>query len=78
MTSDVEFSGEHISEREEEEHGVPFECHIFPRGGHGAPWCDDPIWSKPPGGERLQLYPPVGGMDAGAIRIAVAAETLFR
>lgn len=32
------------------EHGVPFECHIFPRGGHGTPWCDDTIWSKPPGG----------------------------
>lgn len=27
-------------------HGVPFECHIFPEGGHGAPWCDDTIWAK--------------------------------
>lgn len=27
-------------------HGVPFECHIFPKGGHGAPWCDDTIWAK--------------------------------
>ena len=31
------------------EHGVPFECHIFPRGSHGAPWCDDTIWAKPAG-----------------------------
>lgn len=28
-------------------HGVPFECHIFPKGGHGAPWCDSTIWAKP-------------------------------
>lgn len=27
-------------------HGVPFECHIFPQGGYGAPWCDDTIWAK--------------------------------
>lgn len=27
--------------------GVPFEMHVFPRGGHGAPWCDDTIWAKP-------------------------------
>lgn len=34
------------------EHGVPFECHIFPKGGHGAPWCDDTIWAKPTGGRK--------------------------
>ncbi len=41
-------------------HGVPFECHIFPRGGHGAPWCDDTIWAKP-----------VGGRDYNYIRLSV-------
>lgn len=29
------------------EYDVPFECHIFPKGGHGAPWCDNTIWAKP-------------------------------
>jgi len=28
-------------------HNVPFELHVFPKGNHGAPWCDDAIWSKP-------------------------------
>ena len=28
-------------------YGVPFECHIFPKGGHGASWCDGTIWAKP-------------------------------
>lgn len=28
-------------------HGIPFECHILPKGGHGAPWCDGTIWAKP-------------------------------
>lgn len=28
-------------------YGLPFECHIFPKGGHGAPWCDSTIWAKP-------------------------------
>lgn len=27
-------------------YGIPFEIHIFPKD-HGAPWCDDVIWSKP-------------------------------
>ncbi len=27
-------------------HGVPFECHIFPKGGHAAPRCDSAIWAK--------------------------------
>ena len=27
--------------------GVLFESHIFPKGGHGASWCDDTIWAKP-------------------------------
>lgn len=30
-------------------HGIPFECHILPKGGHGAPWCDGTIWAKPAG-----------------------------
>lgn len=30
-------------------HKVPFECHIFPKGGRGAPWCDDTIWAKSAG-----------------------------
>lgn len=29
---------------------VPFELHIFPKGGHGAPWCDGVTWAKPPTG----------------------------
>lgn len=41
-------------------HGVPFECHIFPRGGHGAPWCDSTIWAKP-----------VRGRDYNYIRLSV-------
>ena len=28
-------------------HGVPFEMHVFPKGGHGALWCDDTIWAMP-------------------------------
>ena len=31
-------------------HGVPFEMHVLPKGGHCAPWCDDIIWAKPAGG----------------------------
>lgn len=31
-------------------HGVPFEMHVLPQGGHCAPWCDDIIWAKPAGG----------------------------
>lgn len=27
--------------------GIPFESHIFPKGYHGASWCDDTIWAKP-------------------------------
>ncbi|MDE7324936.1 MAG: alpha/beta hydrolase [Lachnospiraceae bacterium] len=27
-------------------YGVPFESHIFPKGNHGASWCDDTIWAK--------------------------------
>ena len=30
--------------------GIPFELHIFPRGGHGAPWCEEENWSKAPAG----------------------------
>jgi len=30
------------------EHKIPFELHIFPKGEHGAPWCDETIWSLPP------------------------------
>ncbi|MBP5223290.1 MAG: hypothetical protein J6Z35_09050, partial [Lachnospiraceae bacterium] len=30
--------------------GIPFELHIFPRGGHGAPWCEEENWSKAPEG----------------------------
>lgn len=30
------------------EHKIPFELHIFPKGDHGAPWCDETIWSLPP------------------------------
>lgn len=29
-------------------HKIPFELHIFPKGEHGAPWCDETIWSMPP------------------------------
>ena len=28
-------------------HKIPFELHIFPKGEHGAPWCDETIWSLP-------------------------------
>lgn len=28
------------------EYKVPFEVHIFPKGGHGASWCDEVIWGK--------------------------------
>ncbi len=31
-------------------HGVPFEIHVFPKGGHGFPWCDDTIWATPSSG----------------------------
>lgn len=37
------------------EYEVPFELHIFPKGGHGASWCDETIWAKPAGG-REQNY----------------------
>ncbi len=29
------------------EHGVPFELHVLPKGGHCASWFDDTIWAKP-------------------------------
>lgn len=25
---------------------IPFEIHIFPKGGHGEPWCDEVTWGK--------------------------------
>lgn len=28
-------------------YSIPFEIHVYPKGLHGAPWCDDVIWSKP-------------------------------
>jgi len=28
-------------------YNIPFELHVFPKGNHGEPWCDDLIWSKP-------------------------------
>lgn len=28
-------------------HGVPFEMHVMPKGGHCESWCDDIIWAKP-------------------------------
>ena len=31
-------------------HGIPFEMHVLPKGGHCAPWCDDSIWAKSAGG----------------------------
>lgn len=34
---------------------VPFELHIFPRGEHGASWCDGTVWAKPASG-RNQNY----------------------
>lgn len=33
-------------------HGVPFEMHVLPRGGHCASWCDSTIWAKPAGGRE--------------------------
>lgn len=41
-------------------HGIPFEMHVLPRGGHCAPWCDDTIWAKP-----------MGGRDYNYIRMSV-------
>ena len=41
-------------------HGVPFEMHVLPVGGHCASWCDDTIWAKP-----------VGGRDFNYIRMSV-------
>ncbi len=41
-------------------HGVPFEMHVLPGGGHCAPWCDDLIWAKS-----------VGGRDFNYIRLSV-------
>ncbi|MBO7451925.1 MAG: hypothetical protein J6U54_16395, partial [Clostridiales bacterium] len=29
-------------------HNIPFELHIFPKGEHGPPWCDETIWSMEP------------------------------
>lgn len=40
--------------------GVPFESHVFPKGHHGAPWCDDTIWAKS-----------VRGRDYNYIRLSV-------
>ncbi|GKX65156.1 S9 family peptidase [Inconstantimicrobium mannanitabidum] len=33
-------------------YNVPFELHVFPKGNHGAPWCDDVIWLKPARGRE--------------------------
>lgn len=41
-------------------HNVPFEIHVFPKGHHGAPWCDDTIWAKS-----------VRGRDYNYIRLSV-------
>ena len=41
-------------------YGIPFEIHVFPKGGHGASWCDDTIWAKP-----------VRGRDYNYIRMSV-------
>lgn len=29
-------------------------CHAFPKGGHGAPWCDETTWSKLPAGGNFR------------------------
>ncbi len=26
-------------------HEIPFEMHVFRKGGHGSSWCDDTIWA---------------------------------
>lgn len=41
-------------------HGIPFEMHVFPKGGHGAPWCDDTIWATP-----------ARGRDTNYIRLSI-------
>lgn len=28
------------------ENRIPFEMHVFPKGEHGASWCDQAIWAK--------------------------------
>lgn len=33
---------------------VPFEMHVFPKGGHCAPWCDSVTWAKPPAGRNYK------------------------
>lgn len=33
---------------------VPFELHVFPKGGHCVPWCDDATWAKPPAGRDYE------------------------
>lgn len=52
----VLYYGEALSKNE-----VPFELHVFPKGGHCAPWCDGEIWAKPP-----------VGRDYNAIKLSVA------
>lgn len=32
--------------------GIPFEMHIFPKGGHGTSWCDGTIWATPSSGRE--------------------------
>lgn len=39
---------------------VPFEMHVFPKGEHGASWCDKAIWAKQ-----------VRGRDYNYIRLSV-------
>ena len=39
----VLYYGESLSKNK-----IPFELHIFPAGGHCAPWCDETTWAKPP------------------------------
>lgn len=34
------------------EHEVPFELHIFTKGGHCASWCDEVTWAKPLAGRN--------------------------
>lgn len=48
--------------------GIPFEMHVFPKGGHGTPWCDDTIWAEP-----------ARGRDTNYIRLSIDwMRELFR
>lgn len=51
----VLYYGEALSKNE-----IPLELHIFPKGGHCAPWCDGVTWAKAP-----------LGRDYNAIRLSV-------